>query len=180
MRKLLRKETERLTRNKARKKVTRANLLKEVDDLAGVRLLHLHSKQTTDIHPAIQAVLSTHKYSLVRKPVVYIWDIENREFFDSLGIKPIERPEMYTSVHYIIASAQRPEMHMELQLRTLMEEAWGEVSHVINYPDATRSLACREQLKALARLTSGCTRLIDSIFSSRTEHETLTVKQPKK
>ncbi|MGA2221837.1 MAG: RelA/SpoT domain-containing protein [Verrucomicrobiia bacterium] len=179
MDKLLRKETERLTEKRGRK-ITQKNLLKEVDDLAGVRLLHLHTKQSADIHPAILAVLETNKYSLAKKPVVYIWDIENRDFFKSMGIRSIERPEMYTSVHYVITSAQRPELRIELQLRTLMEEVWGEVSHVIDYPKRTRSVACREQLKALARLTSGCTRLVDSIFSSQWEHVDFQAKLKKK
>jgi ppGpp synthetase/RelA/SpoT-type nucleotidyltranferase len=87
---------------------------------------------------------------------------------------------MYTSVHYVITSAQRPELRIELQLRTLMEEVWGEVSHVIDYPKRTRSVACREQLKALARLTSGCTRLVDSIFSSQWEHVDFQAKLKKK
>lgn len=47
-----------------------------------------------------------------------------------------------------------------------MEEVWGEVDHSINYPHKTESLPCREQIKALARATSSCSRLVDSIFTS--------------
>lgn len=60
-------------------------------------------------------------------------------------------------------------MRIELQVRTLMEEVWGEVSHSINYPVETASISCREQLRVLARISSGCTRLVDSIFSSYEE-----------
>jgi hypothetical protein len=47
-----------------------------------------------------------------------------------------------------------------------MEEVWGEVDHSINYPHPAKSVACREQIRALARATSSATRLVDSIFAT--------------
>jgi ppGpp synthetase/RelA/SpoT-type nucleotidyltranferase len=52
-----------------------------------------------------------------------------------------------------------------------MEEVWGEVDHTINYPHKSNSLPCREQIKALARATSTCSRLVDSIFASHNDYE---------
>ena len=52
----------------------------------------------------------------------------------------------------------------EVQVRTLMEEVWGEVDHKLNYPVPTQILALKEQLKVLARVTSSASRLVDSIF----------------
>ena len=72
---------------------------------------------------------------------------------------------MYTSVHYVVSSASRTKITCEIQVRTLMEEVWGEVDHAINYPDPSELLSCREQLKVLARVTSSATRLVDSIFA---------------
>ena len=57
-----------------------------------------------------------------------------------------------------------------LRDRTLAEEVWGEISHTINYPEETGSEACKEQLKVLARLVSGCSRLVDSIVVSYDEY----------
>jgi putative GTP pyrophosphokinase len=73
---------------------------------------------------------------------------------------------MYTSVHYVVQANQRTKVTCEIQVRTLMDEVWAEVSHRVNYPTPSPSKACQEQLKVLARLTSGCTRLVDSIFKS--------------
>jgi len=42
----------------------------------------------------------------------------------------------------------------------MADEIWGEVSHTINYPTPTTIAACLEQLKVLARVTSGCTWLV--------------------
>ena len=58
----------------------------------------------------------------------------------------------------------------EIQVRTLMEEVWGEIAHTIDYPVATTSVACKEQLRALARATSSCSRLVDSLVASDEDH----------
>ncbi len=144
----------------------KSNLLEHLDDLVGIRLLHLHTKQMTEIHPLIISIIELNRYTIREEALVYIWDIESKAFFEGIGLRTIFREEMYTSVHYVVSPAARPEMKIELQIRTLMEEVWGEVSHSINYPVETQSESCQEQLRVLARLTSGCTRLVDSIFST--------------
>lgn len=150
--------------------ITQKNLFDRVGDLAGVRLLHIHTEQLSVIHPTIMEILNFHKYTFRETPLVYSWDVEREEFLKKLGLDVKIRPRMYTSVHYVI-EPHCGGMACELQVRTLAEELWGEVSHTINYPDETTSIACREQLAALARVASGCTRLVDSIFASKSEHE---------
>jgi len=76
---------------------------------------------------------------------------------------------MYTTVHYVLQANQEKKVTCEVQVRTLMDEVWGEVSHRVNYPDESPSRTCQDQLKVLARLTTGCTRLVDSIFRSHLE-----------
>ena len=61
-------------------------------------------------------------------------------------------------------------MCCEIQVRTLFEEIWGEIDHAINYPVATESVACKEQLRVLAKLASTGSRLADSIFRSYGEY----------
>ena len=150
--------------------ITKGNLFKKIGDLAGVRLLHIHVDQLTKIHPAILRILAFHKYKLREKPLVYIWDVERQQFLKDLGLNVIVRPNMYTSVHYVV-EPHWEKVACEIQVRTLAEELWGEVSHNVNYPHKTNSIACNEQLAALARVASGCTRLVDSIFASKSEHE---------
>lgn len=87
------------------------------------------------------------------------------------GIETQDSPSMYTSVHYVVSSASRTKITAEIQVRTLMEEVWGEVDHTIKYPEKNASLACREQLKVLARATSTATRLVDAIFLTMEEDE---------
>ena len=145
--------------------ITTNNLYTKIDDLAGVRLLHLYTHQLEPIHAGILDILKEYRYHSVRKPIAYTWDIENKEYFEKLGFKAHLRKSLYTSVHYIIEPNRRTKMRCEVQVRTLAEEIWSEVSHSINYPHETKSLACKEQLKVLARVASGCTRLVDSIYT---------------
>ena len=150
--------------------VTTKNLYTKIEDLAGIRLLHLYTHQLEPIHAGILHVIREHKYRLVGTPEASTWDIENKDYFEKLGFKAILRKSLYTSVHYIIEANRTTKMRCELQVRTLAEELWGEVSHSINYPQETNSLACKEQLKVLARVASGCTRLVDSIFTCHDDH----------
>jgi putative GTP pyrophosphokinase len=152
-------------------RITKQNLFRRIGDLAGVRLLHIHTEQLAKIHPTIVEILEFHKYRFREKPLVYIWDVERKAFLTELGLDVVVRPKLYTSVHYVV-EPHWARWACEIQVRTLAEELWGEVSHTINYPHKTNSVACTEQLAALARIASGCTRLVDSIFASHLEHQT--------
>jgi len=163
--KLIRK----LNQAKAKKKefrVTARNLLTEITDLAGVRILHLHTWQFENINRVLLDIFEEHQYGLLEGPFARTWDDEYRAFFRQLGVKTQESPTLYTSVHYVIESVSRRKVTCEIQVRTLMEEVWGEVDHLINYPHPIQSVACSEQIKVLARATSTATRLVDSIFAT--------------
>lgn len=170
--KLLRQFEKAKTSGKAYE-LTSKNLFEEIDDLAGVRLLHIHREQLRTIDPLIRETLTHHKYTLREKPKSYTWDVENAGFFNELGFDVETKPTFYTSVHYVV-QPHWANLGCELQVRTLAEELWGEVSHQIDYPHPCGSRSCVEQIKVLARVASGCTRLVDSIFASRDEYRELT------
>ena len=151
--------------------ITSENIFDRISDLAGVRLLHLHMRQMEKIHPLIIKTLKEEGFILQgRKQEAKTWDPEYAEMFKKLGLKVTQDPSFYTSVHYIIKQNKTTPRQCELQVRTLAEELWGEISHTINYPHETDSVACKEQLKALARFVSGCSRLVDSIVTSYEDH----------
>ena len=150
--------------------ITRGNLLTEVNDLAGLRILHLYPRQIREIDQRIRSLLSEEKLDLREEPFARTWDDEYRDFFKECGFVVQSSPSLYTSVHYVVESASRRTTTCEIQVRTLMEEVWGEVNHSINYPHEVDNLACREQLKVLARVTSSATRLVDSIVLTYDEH----------
>ena len=149
--------------------IDQSNLFDEITDLAGIRIIHLHTTQMKEIHAAIMGILEEQQLRLIEEPNANCWDIEYEEIFKSFGIAPRSRASMYTTVHYLVRANQKTKVTCEVQVRTLMDEVWGEVSHRVNYPTRSPSLSCQEQLKVLARLTSGCTRLVDSIFQSHSD-----------
>ena len=155
------------------------NLLEDIEDLVGVRILHLHTEQIKDIDLALRQIFSEQRYTIKEGPVANTWDIEYEDYFKSLGFQTSSRTSLYTSVHYIIQVSN--DLKAEVQVRTLQEEVWGEVSHKINYPAQIQSIACQEQIKVLARVTSSGTRLVDSIFKSLDEFtETREMKNKRK
>ena len=151
--------------------ITAENLVEKITDLAGVRLLHLHTQQFPEINTHIQSLLHEEGYLVVEGPEARTWDDEYRKVFESHGIATVASERLYTSVHYIVQTSAKSKRTIEVQVRTLAEELWGEVDHSMNYPAPTEIYACKEQIKVLARLTSSCTRLVDSIFSTKSAAE---------
>ena len=142
------------------------NLFQKVNDLAGFRIIHLHTKQIEAINKELLSVFDEQRWITVEGPIAKTWDDENRGYFEGLKMKTESSKNLYTSVHYVVQPNSRSELTCEIQVRTLMEEVWGEVDHTINYPTKSNEVSCREQIKVLARMTSTCSRLVDSIFLS--------------
>lgn len=146
--------------------ITPATLFSRITDCAGVRIIHLHSQQFRYIHSAIVGHIQQGYWHLNEPPVAYSWDPEATAFFNSLKVNAETRDSYYTSIHYVVKPQAATDLACEIQVRTLFEEAWGEIDHALNYPDATDVVACREQLRVLAKLASTGTRLADSIFAT--------------
>ena len=51
------------------------------------------------------------------------------------------------------------------------DKIWGEIDHTINYPHVTNNIACKEQIRVLAKLVFTGTRLADSIFRTYDEYK---------
>lgn len=62
------------------------NLLTKVNDLAGVRILHLYTRQIRYIDASIREILQESKYELIEGPFARTWDDESRRFFEESGI----------------------------------------------------------------------------------------------
>jgi putative GTP pyrophosphokinase len=146
--------------------ITPDNLHSKITDLAGYRILHLHTRQMGEIDRVLRKLIDEAQYPLLENPTAKVWDDESKTYFESIGIKTEFNSNMYTGVHYVIGASSRTKVSCEIQVRTLAEEVWGEVDHSFNYPYPTESVACREQIRVLARVASSCSRLVDSIYRS--------------
>lgn len=152
------------------KEINKENIFTEITDFIGVRVLHLHQEQFIDINKSINDKIKNGDWKFVEEPKAMTWDPESTKFYNELGLKTEIRPTLYTSIHYIVKPNNQNSICCEIQVRTLFEEIWGEIDHTINYPHPTDSIACKEQLRVLAKLVSTGTRLADSIFRTLNDH----------
>lgn len=150
--------------------INKNNVFHLITDLAGVRILHLYQAQFIEIHNEIIHKIEEEDWFFGEPPKAYTWDPESHSFYTNLGINCEIKDSYYTSVHYLVQPKRESHIKCEIQVRTLFEEIWGEIDHTINYPSISESIACREQLKVLARLSSTGTKLADSIFLSHKEY----------
>ncbi len=158
---------------------TLSNLFSEVGDLAGYRILHLHTRQFDRLNYCLLPILEE-SHKILEGPIAKVWDHETKEYFESIGVKTEDNERMYSSVHYLVQPNSKTTLTIELQVRTLADEIWGEIDHKINYPKPHDLLACREQIRALARLTSSCSRLVDSVMATHADWERAVVEAGEK
>ncbi|WP_125717319.1 RelA/SpoT domain-containing protein [Pseudoalteromonas rubra] len=140
------------------------NLFDRITDMAGVRVLHLHQEQFEIIHKEIMKKVDDGDFCLFEDPKAYTWDPDSNKFFNSLGIKTQQKDSFYTSIHYVLKPNERSPITCEVQVRTLLEEVWGEIDHTMNYPSPVEDEQCKENLRVLARLVGAGSHLADSIM----------------
>lgn len=155
----------------AGKTITKDNIFTEITDFIGVRVLHLHQDQFPEINSAINKKIKNGDWLFVEQPKAFTWDPESVQFYKEQDVLTELRDTYYTSIHYLIKPNNHNSICCEIQVRTLFEEIWGEIDHTINYPHPTESIACKEQLRVLSKLVSTGTRLADSIFRTKYDHE---------
>lgn len=130
VRKIIRKRIEDVSRN-----IQFNNYQQEITDLIGIRALHLYKGDWLEIHK-----FTNEEWDTIETPIAYIREGDNSEWTQSYkenGCVVKSHPRKYRSIHYSIkTSASKNSIIAEVQTRTLFEEAWSEIDHQINYPQA--------------------------------------------
>lgn len=164
--KIERKNIEDLAKEDDKKQgpITKDNVFERITDMAGVRVLHLHQSQFQEIHRLILRKVADEDFVLFEEPKAYTYDPDSTAFFQQLGIRTEQKDSFYTSIHYVLKPNFRSKVTCEVQIRTLLEEVWGEVDHTMNYPVKTTNEQCIENIRILARLISAGSHLADSIM----------------
>ncbi|KPW31394.1 hypothetical protein ALP45_00593 [Pseudomonas coronafaciens pv. atropurpurea] len=156
---------EKIIRKRSQDKVSKkyqnidaSNYLSVVTDLIGVRALHLFKTDVLEIHPQI---IDT--WQMGEKPVSYVRAGDRSDLIDDLkrcGINSKVHDAGYRSVHCIIK--MRPgivSFFIELQVRTIFEEAWSEIDHKVRYPNFSENKQIEEVLTIFNRLSGGADEL---------------------
>jgi ppGpp synthetase/RelA/SpoT-type nucleotidyltranferase len=116
-----------------KRKITLKNYLTEINDLIGVRALHLFKGDWLPIH---ESIISSFK--LLENPTANIREGDANDIitFFKKNKWPIRQHEFgYRSVHYLVTSQPGiDEYVIEIQVRTIFEEGWSEIDHQTRYP----------------------------------------------
>lgn len=114
--------------------ITVQNYKDEITDLLGIRVLHLFKDDWPSIHEFI-----TNTWSLKEPPTANCRAGDPPDWIALLKERDCvihEHDAGYRSVHYLIQpQVQDRTQSVEVQVRTIFEEGWSEVDHLIRYPD---------------------------------------------
>ena len=123
------------------KKDNTSNLY-EINDIAGYRIVCLFEQDLLSVHNFILDSLSKLGYKVTHFKY-FNWEEESiiKCLIDKIGIidKSIEilpknKPSKYKSIHYLIEYNQGSRLYtFEIQLRTLLQDVWGELEHALKY-----------------------------------------------
>ena len=123
----------RKTRNRKEKyndnfKFTVDNYKEEINDLIGIRVIHIFKDQWQDIH---EFIMKTWK---VIEVTANVREGDNTEVFKELNIEVRSRVSGYRSVHYLVEFYPTSQKVIaEIQVRTIFEEGYGEIDHKLRY-----------------------------------------------
>lgn len=75
-----------------------------------------------------------------------------------------EKSSKYRSTHYIIDANFPHNFKLELQIRSILDEAWGEIDHFLRYPDHEEDAQLKRQMTVLNGAINGCEELVTTYF----------------
>ncbi|SEO43901.1 RelA/SpoT domain-containing protein [Pseudomonas sp. Snoq117.2] len=134
------------------------NYYKLITDLVGVRALHLFKQDCLHIHDQI-----INRWIFHEDPISYIREGDLNELTEQLGAKQIDskvHPAGYRSIHYVLKSQPGlREILVEVQVRTVFEEAWAEIDHNVRYPNFSKNSQIESVLKIFNRLAGSADEL---------------------
>lgn len=122
------------TNYKNYKDIDECNYWKIVMDLIGFRGLMVFKEDWPTVHRKLSSYMESNSHLCLEKaPKALVRDGDNKELYSKyLGSEHVISKQSYRSVHYKI---KYKEVYLELQLRTLFEEALGEMDHQVRYPN---------------------------------------------
>ncbi|WP_250455568.1 RelA/SpoT domain-containing protein [Clostridium tertium] len=104
------------------------NYKNEINDLIGIRVIHIFKDQWQDIH---EFITKTWK---VIEVTANVREGDNTKKFEELDIEVRSRISGYRSVHYLVEFYPTNEKVIaEIQVRTIFEEGYGEIDYRLRY-----------------------------------------------
>lgn len=116
--------------------ITKDNYIDIFDDIIGCRILHLFKDEWKTIHEYLKS-----QFIFNEEPIAYFRKGDSEDFLEQcrkLDIEPKEHKAGYRSIHYVIKMPiMGVNLTCEVQTRTIIEDAWSEIDHLVRYPNNT-------------------------------------------
>ena len=163
--------------------MTKDNYYKVITDLIGIRILIRYQQQWETVHewiwhnfykedkPYIQNWLDDYPSGetedfLVEKPKLYLREEKDYPMYQKYGKDIFEKHisnEGYSSIHYLLWYDGK---YVELQVRTIYDEAWGECTHDLVYKckNKTRRADLERLSECLATQTQAAGMIADIMY----------------
>lgn len=151
-----------------------------INDLVGIRAIYLFRENWKWVNDFILS-----NFVVCKDEVITIYhsddnDIslypEHESVVNEYKYKLDTKKSRYRSTHYIIKGLPPHNFKFELQTRTILDEAWGEIDHHIRYPDFQNDLDLERKMSVLNGAINGCEELTSTYFNYfseiRAENET--------
>lgn len=142
------------------------NYYKIITDLIGFRIIVRYREQWIEVHRWIfekfykgdeffvknfidDYCSSVSTPFIAEKPKIYYRNRQERAFYEQTGrdyYELIESDEGYNSIHYLVNIDGK---YIEIQVRTIFDEAWSECTHDIVYKNKNKKL--KNELKYLSK-----------------------------
>lgn len=104
------------------------NYKNEINDLIGIRVIHIFKDQWQEIHEFI-----TRTWKVI-EVTANVREGDTTKHFEDLNIEVRSRLSGYRSVHYLVEFYPTNERVIaEIQVRTIFEEGYGEIDHRLRY-----------------------------------------------
>ena len=128
----------------------------KMNDTLGIRVILYFLCHLPLIDGELRKLEDKLEISQVTAPKAYL-PSELTKRLSLMHLNPREKESGYASVHYTlrlknsdVPAEQRP--WFELQVRTLVEDVWGEIEHVLGYkPEKRTSFAVRQQFQIISK-----------------------------
>ncbi len=136
------------------KGINLSNYKEIVTDMIGIRVLHLFKDDWIKIHDEILEYWEPKETPQVNIRTGDGNLGEMKKLVEEKGCEVLEREHGYRSVHYLIGTplSKDEEVLIEIQVRTVFEEAWSEIDHIIRYPYDTENPLINEYLAIFNRI----------------------------
>ena len=122
------------------------NYERYITDLMGIRILLLFKSDWTYVH---EYLMEKYGDTLLEPPFVHIRKGDDDSLYK--GKVEIKDNKPYRSVHYVIRATNG--LGIEIQVRTLYEEAWSEIDHKLRYPYNLKNEMLGTYIDIMNRLT---------------------------